>query len=157
MFAQRMDPARLVYLDGYSGFRNPEDFMENIWTKLSAFVSKPSETGEEGQPAAAFPPLQPTVIDGLNRYAMNHPQGIVLMLDTFEQFGAIEGWLRNHFLCQLHSRVKVILAGRYALTGQWRGSDFLPELDHLSPHARRGRTKLFADFALCLYEKNGHA
>lgn len=30
MFAQTLDPDRCIYLDGYSGFRSPEDFLRNI-------------------------------------------------------------------------------------------------------------------------------
>lgn len=115
MFAQTIDPARRIYLDGYSGFRSPEDFLSKIRMELSPYIPYSSASDHRSQT---------TEIDLLNEYALSHQQGIVLILDTFEQYGAIEGWFRDHFLCQLNSRIKVILAGRYALLGEWKRGDW---------------------------------
>jgi hypothetical protein len=112
VFAQSLDPARCIYLDGYSGFRSPEDFLHNIRRELSPYTETPNAGRKTGR--------YPADIDVLNEYALTREEGIVLFLDTFEQYEAIEDWLRNHFVSRLSQRVKVITAGRYPLMGGWR-------------------------------------
>jgi hypothetical protein len=102
LFAQTIDPARCFYFDGHSGFQTPDDFL----TKMKAAL-RPTTLVVEGDGT-----------DLLNEYAGTH-QGIILLLDTFEQWGAIENWLRNDYFLKLNPLVKVIIAGRYALTDQW--------------------------------------
>lgn len=119
MYAQTIDPARRFYLDGYSGVRSPEDFLSKLCMELAPYIPYSSDTCYEDNLIQSIAPKQQTM-DLLNRYALNYQHGIVLILDTFEQYGAIENWLRDHFLCQLHPHVKVIIAGRYALMGKWQ-------------------------------------
>lgn len=110
MYAQTIDPPRRIYLDGYSGFRSPDDFLAKIRQELSPYIQHPSASV--------------TNINLLNDYALALGQDVVLMIDTFEQYGAIEDWLRNHFLSQLNQCVRVVIAGRYALTGEWLRGDW---------------------------------
>lgn len=118
MFAQTIEPARRIYLDGYSGFRSPDDFLSKIRGELSPYIQYLPITFSSDDLISSHD--LPNDLDLLNEYAKSHPQGIVLIMDTFEQFGAIEVWLRDHFLSRLNDNVKVIIAGRYALTGDWQ-------------------------------------
>jgi len=46
--------------------------------------------------------------------------GVVLVIDTFEQSQALETWLRTRFLPQLPSDALVVIAGRLPLDPGWR-------------------------------------
>lgn len=47
---------------------------------------------------------------------------LVLALDTFEEFGELEQWLREQFLARLSSNVLMIVSGRLPLQGGWQSS-----------------------------------
>ncbi|MGI2294850.1 LuxR C-terminal-related transcriptional regulator [Paenibacillus sp. GXUN7292] len=47
---------------------------------------------------------------------------LVLALDTFEEIGELELWLREHFLLQLSSGIQIVIAGRLPLQGLWLSS-----------------------------------
>lgn len=123
IFAQTIDPVRCFYLDGYSDFRSANDFLSKLRKELLSYILSPPETYDGGNSSDSVNPDQTADIDLLNWHALQQ-QGIVLILDTFEQCGAIESWLRNHFLYQLNPLVKVVIAGRYALKGQWQRGDW---------------------------------
>lgn len=59
------------------------------------------------------------VYQALNHYAARR-QGVILLLDTFEQWGSIERWLRTVWLPALSPLIKVCTAGRYALNVEWQ-------------------------------------
>ncbi|CAI6061408.1 helix-turn-helix transcriptional regulator [Cohnella sp. JJ-181] len=52
----------------------------------------------------------------------SEPGGVILALDTFEELGELEYWFREVFLAQLHSKVFVIISGRYPVQGAWLSS-----------------------------------
>ncbi|WP_438447310.1 LuxR C-terminal-related transcriptional regulator [Gorillibacterium sp. sgz5001074] len=46
----------------------------------------------------------------------------ILALDTFEEMGELEGWLRDEFLPGLHPDIFLIVSGRYPLQSAWLSS-----------------------------------
>lgn len=102
LFAQSVGQARCFYIDGHRGIQCPADFLTLICESLQVTVTE--------DPAEAA--------DLLSAYAAQH-RGLILLLDTFEQWGAIENWLRNEWLPKLSPQVRVCSAGRYPLEGQW--------------------------------------
>ncbi len=95
---------RSFYIDGHDGLRNPNQFMNKILNRLSG----------ESMPARAT--VEITAL--LNAYALAQ-QGIVLLIDTFEQCAMLENWMRSELLPSLSPIVRVCTAGRYPLQGQW--------------------------------------
>lgn len=100
LFAQTIAPDRCLYLDGHSDFQLPKDFLQQI----RRWLPMPAEDARE--------------IDVLNAYAAEHG-GVILLLDTFEMWGAIEDWLRQEWIPGLCPSVKIFSAGRYPLEDQW--------------------------------------
>ncbi|MNI19514.1 Response regulator protein VraR [compost metagenome] len=49
-------------------------------------------------------------------------QKIILALDTFEDMGDMELWLREALLPQLDSEILILIAGRFPLQGKWLSS-----------------------------------
>lgn len=47
-------------------------------------------------------------------------QTVVLLLDEYEEAGALDYWLRTYYLPQLPSNMLIVIAGRYPLEGPWR-------------------------------------
>ncbi|WP_162848482.1 LuxR C-terminal-related transcriptional regulator [Paenibacillus nanensis] len=45
---------------------------------------------------------------------------IVLLIDEYEEAGALDYWLRTHYLPRLPSNMLIVIAGRYPLEGPWR-------------------------------------
>ena len=60
------------------------------------------------------------------------PDG-VLLIDTYERLGALDGWLREVFVPQLPSRSVVVCAGRDAPAPDWRTDIDWAELTRLVP------------------------
>ncbi|MCL5046507.1 MAG: ATP-binding protein, partial [Actinobacteria bacterium] len=58
---------------------------------------------------------------------------LVLALDTYEEMGDLDRWLRERFLPGLPSRVLVVIAGRLPLQGAWRASPAWRQLIHPLP------------------------
>jgi len=110
MFAQSIDPAHCFYFDGHSGFHRPNDFLTKLRNTLL------NRTFVENDDPDLVDPAEVTKL--LNQYAIQK-QGVILFMDTFEQFAAIEDWLRVTWLYTLNPLVKVCIAGRYALDHQW--------------------------------------
>ncbi|WP_186438228.1 AAA family ATPase [Cohnella terricola] len=100
MFADMIGTDRCFYFDGNSGFQKPEDFLNQVRNALPD-----RESSEEPS-------------DDLNEYAFRR-QGIMILLDTFERWGAIENWLRNEWFPRLSPLVKVCTAGRFILEDRW--------------------------------------
>ncbi|MFB9325160.1 LuxR C-terminal-related transcriptional regulator [Paenibacillus aurantiacus] len=57
------------------------------------------------------------VVDGLNKLAKD--RRVVVAIDTFEETGLLQEWLRDQFLRKLASGILVVLAGRHPLKGPW--------------------------------------
>ncbi|MBO8172989.1 MAG: AAA family ATPase [Bacillaceae bacterium] len=47
---------------------------------------------------------------------------VVIAIDTYEKMGDMDRWIREFFLEQLPGQVKIILAGRFPLSGTWSQS-----------------------------------
>lgn len=103
LFAQSIGPTRCLYLDGHHHFQSPQQFLTQVRRAW------PTST-DAGDP--------PDEIDLLNAHATVHG-GIILMLDTFEKWGALEHWLRDEWFPKLSPLVKICSAGRYPLEDQW--------------------------------------
>ncbi|WP_256759425.1 helix-turn-helix transcriptional regulator [Cohnella sp. WQ 127256] len=58
---------------------------------------------------------------------------IVLALDTFEEFGQSEQWLREEFLTQLPPQLLVVISGRLPLQGKWLYSSVWRKLIYRIP------------------------
>lgn len=56
-------------------------------------------------------------VDGLNKLARD--RRVVVAIDTFEETGLLQEWLRDRFLRKLASGILVVLAGRHPLKGPW--------------------------------------
>jgi len=56
---------------------------------------------------------------------------VVLALDTFEEIGELENWLREKMLTEFSSEVRTIISGRFPLQGAWLAS---PAWRHLIVH-----------------------
>jgi len=100
LFAQSVGSTRCLYLDGHGEFQHPDDFLKKLRQSLPV-----AEDDEE-------------TTSVLNAYAVRH-QGVILLLDTFEKWGAMEDWLRREWFPRLSPHVKIGTAGRYPLEDQW--------------------------------------
>lgn len=45
---------------------------------------------------------------------------LLLTFDTYEEMGALDHWLREHFIKELHPSICIVISGRYALQGAWK-------------------------------------
>jgi len=52
-------------------------------------------------------------------HGISESSKIVIALDTYEEMGELDGWLRDQFLKRLSSDVLILIAGRYKLKDQW--------------------------------------
>jgi hypothetical protein len=109
LFQSSMEPNRCYYLDGHGGFRTPDDFLK----KLNSEIPKNLDGS--------------SIAEHLNRLAAEC-DGIVLLLDTFELWEAIEGWLQVDFLADLNPNVKLLIAGRNPLGERWKRFSSLDQL-----------------------------
>lgn len=112
LFAQTTSPNRCIYLDGHSNFQLPQDFLEQIRHALPGLAD---DIGD---------------IDTLNTYA-EAQGGVILLLDTFEMWGAIEDWLRRDWIPKLCPLVKICSAGRYPLEDQWTRNGWQALIHHI--------------------------
>ncbi|MEK3723064.1 helix-turn-helix transcriptional regulator [Paenibacillus sp. FSL H8-0034] len=104
---------RFLLLDSMDFPHNPQDFCLHLLRLLRCHISKEEQ------------------IDKLNRLLVLCQEaiqkeaesgGVILALDTFEELGEFEYWFREEFLVQLHSKVLVIISGRYPIQGAWLSS-----------------------------------
>lgn len=58
------------------------------------------------------------VVNEIGRTTLHGP--MVIAIDTYEEAGELNRWLRENFLVRLPKRCLVVIAGRYALTGLWK-------------------------------------
>ncbi|TAL24705.1 MAG: hypothetical protein EPO01_05025 [Aquabacterium sp.] len=78
-------------------------------------------------------------LDALGGLDDTVPDGLVLLVDTFEAVAPLEHWLRDQFLPRLPADAVVVLAGRTAADTRWRSDPGWAELAtqrvlaHLSP------------------------
>jgi len=114
--------AAYLLLDGREAARSETAFCRKLLELLNG-------SAEEAE-------LPDRVFALLNRLAQE--RRVVVAIDTFEEIGSLEGWIREHFVSKLHADVLFIAAGRYPLKGPWmlspawRGCTEWIALDHLS-------------------------
>ncbi len=111
-FIQTIASEQVIYFNGYSGYRKPEDFL----SKLQRLLPDHEHTSDP--------------VHALNHYASVQGR-IVLVFDTFEQWNWIEDWLRLEFLPQLNQQVSVIMAGRYPLSYSWQREGWMQTVRQL--------------------------
>ena len=77
---------------------------------------------ERGIPAALIDGrnLDPTPPGAAGGFTPQAQETRILLIDTYEQLGALDGWLRNSLLPALSASTLVVLPGRYAPAQGWR-------------------------------------
>lgn len=99
-FKKILGASRSIYIDGHHDFSCPDEFIARLQQSFRA-IGVPIEG-----------------MNTLNDYADSH-KGIVVFMDTFEKWGAIDIWLRTEWLPKLSPSVRICSAGRYPLADQW--------------------------------------
>lgn len=124
--------AAFLLMDSRGFSHTPQDFC----TQLLRMLGYPMEMLQQiTEPQA----LLELCHDILREKALT--QKLVLALDTFEEMGDMEHWLREALLPQMYPEILIIIAGRFPLQGIWLSSPAwrhwihrmpLGELDYLS-------------------------
>ena len=114
LLARRIDENRCILFGGFNQAYSPQEWLVQLNSLLDRVARVEDMRIEQSNPAVHLT----AVLQRLNRIA-DELGGLVLLFDTFEQWGPIEDWLRSEFLPKLVSRVKVCSAGRYPLEGAW--------------------------------------
>lgn len=94
-------------------------------TLLAAFAQLAEECGREviALDARNFEPTPAAFLRALDAAGISlahWPQRSVLLIDTYELLGSLDGWLRESFLPQLPAHALVVLAGRNPPAPAWR-------------------------------------
>jgi len=105
---------RFLLLDSSASGRTPADFCLHLMRLLHAYDPHPVEPGRE------LRLLQSQCLQRLEQAAAS--ERIVLALDTFEEIGETERWLRDEFLPHVGANVLTIIAGRFPLRDHWLSS-----------------------------------
>ncbi|MBW7473953.1 LuxR family transcriptional regulator [Paenibacillus oenotherae] len=63
------------------------------------------------------------------------PERTVLFIDVYEQLAAMDHWLRDYFLKQLHRSILIVIAGRHPLSEPWFVSPVWRQFIHRMPLA----------------------
>ena len=117
--------ALFLYMDSRSFPQNPAGFCSTLLQSLRL-------------PPALFdhPQADPGVLvrqceDELRKAAARGK--VILALDTFEEIGELEHWLRNHFLILSGTNILTIISGRLPLQGAWLSSPAWRRLIYFLP------------------------
>ncbi|MDF2671211.1 MAG: hypothetical protein K0R67_3517 [Paenibacillus sp.] len=104
---------RFLLLDSRDFLHNPQDFCLHLLRLLRYDMSKDEQTNNLNR-----------LLEMCQEAIQLEPEsgGVILALDTFEELGELEYWFREAFLTQLHSRVLVVISGRYPIQGAWLSS-----------------------------------
>ncbi|MEK3912609.1 ATP-binding protein [Paenibacillus sp. FSL H7-0331] len=105
--------AYFLLMDSRGFSHTPQDFCTQLLRMLGYPMEKLQQIAE---PQA----LLELCHDILREKAVN--QKLVLALDTFEDMGDMEHWLREAFLPQLYPEILILIAGRFPLQGIWLSS-----------------------------------
>ncbi|WJH36042.1 ATP-binding protein [Paenibacillus sp. CC-CFT747] len=110
--------ANVYYLDGSKG---------SYWKEgLLLQLSEQAEREEESEDERASDDVQ--LVRRINRRSKLSGQPAVLMIDAFDNLRPLEGWL-TEWLSQWDASVRIITAGRQALTGGWLRSGWAGLID----------------------------
>lgn len=116
--------AAFLLMDSRGSSHTPQDFC----TQLLRMLGHPMEKLKQITKPQALLEL---CHDILREKALN--QKLVLALDTFEDMGDMELWLREAFLPQLYSGILILIAGRFPLQGIWLSSPAWRQWIHRMP------------------------
>jgi DNA-binding CsgD family transcriptional regulator len=105
--------AAFLLLDSRGFSHTPQDFCTQLLRMLGYPMEKLKQIAETQA-------LLQLCFGILREKAVN--QKIVLALDTFEEMGDMEFWLREAFLPQLYPEILILIAGRFPLQGIWLSS-----------------------------------
>jgi len=100
-----------LYLDSHACSRNPLEFCLHL---LHLLHYSPSRFGKRHTDIHS---LKKLVLLEIEKAAGKGK--LLLALDTFEEIGEMEHWLRDEFLAYLSPNVLTIISGRFPLQGQW--------------------------------------
>ena len=98
--------------------------------------SAPTEHAQQTDPLEQF-------ISALRRHAMSTK--VIIALDTYEEMGALDGWLREQLFERLPDNVLLLVVGRYKLKDKWIVSPALRERLRFIPLGNLSREQC-ADF-----------
>lgn len=118
---------RFLFADGSVSGRTPADFCLHILRMLHV----PNSAAEES--CSDLRDLQLLCLERLEKAA--ELGRIILALDTFEEIGETERWLRDEFLPHVGANVLTIIAGRFPLRDHWLSSPAWRMLIHRMPLA----------------------
>lgn len=116
--------AAFLLMDSRGFSHTPQDFCTQLLHKLGYPMEEFQQTTE---PQA----LLELCHDILREKAVN--QKLVLALDTFEDMGDMEQWLREAFLPQLYPDILILVAGRFPMQGMWLTSPVWRHWIHRMP------------------------
>lgn len=105
--------AAFLLMDSRGFSHTPQDFCTQLLRKLGYPMEKLQQITETQA-------LLELCLDSLREKAVNHK--LVLALDTFEEMGDMELWLREALLPQLNPEILILIAGRFPLQGIWLSS-----------------------------------
>ncbi|WP_158602261.1 helix-turn-helix transcriptional regulator [Cohnella endophytica] len=118
---------KFLLLDGHSFSQNPAVFCLHLLRLLRYPEPIIQKTRTDASLLKEF---------CLNAIQKASEQGrIVLALDTFEEFGEMQLWLRDEFVAHLGSNILVIISGRFPLQGIWQSSPAWRQLIYSMPLA----------------------
>ncbi|WP_274366007.1 helix-turn-helix transcriptional regulator [Paenibacillus thermotolerans] len=103
---------RFLFMDCRAFSRNPSEFCLYL-LHLLRYPGSQAENADTGS-------LIEICADEIGKDAAGRK--FVLALDTFEELGDMEHWLREEFLTRLSPNILTILSGRLPLQGTWRSS-----------------------------------
>lgn len=105
--------AVFLLMDSRGFSHTPQDFCTQLLRMLGHPVEKLKELVE---PQALLELCQDILRDRASK------QKLVLALDTFEDIGDMEHWLRETLLPQMHPDILLVISGRFPLQGAWLSS-----------------------------------
>lgn len=111
IFAQDISDHPVFYVDGgRKGFDDIEAFLAQL--HFAIFFSQDPRSALQKKPTTS------QIIQQLNSIGDNANM-VILIIDEFERWGNIHGWLRNRFFPSLSQRVRLFTAGQYPLDPSW--------------------------------------
>ncbi|RAP74396.1 ATP-binding protein [Paenibacillus montanisoli] len=113
-FERTLQGEDIVIYVNVRSFEHPVHFADALQDELHRYPSIPQASTDLHLHA----PIGVAEADRLNRLADQRGR-LVLMLDGIDRGGPIAAWLRDHWLPQLTTRIKVFTAGRYPLNEEW--------------------------------------
>jgi len=124
--------ARMLLLDSRDFNHTAEQFCQRLLRQMKGGQAE-AERGPDRQGDALD-----TCLHELRR--ISEAAKVVIALDTYEEMGELDGWLREQFCKRLPPRVLFLIAGRYKLKDQWIVTPALRERIRYMPLDNLSRT-----------------